>query len=397
MPIKTNCLLTRFIRDGCSTATKTCIFPKDINTQFDKRDLIAKEDVMIAITRDGYIKRSSVKSYRGSGVDTLPGMKEDDVLVYRGQAVTTDFVLAFTNRGNYLYIPIHEITDAKWKDEGKHINYLISLEAKEKIVCAFVVSDFRDDLYLALISKKGQIKRVLLSDFVVVRYARPILAMKLIGDDEIADVVLTSGDSNIMVLTSLGGSILFNENDVTIATLKSGGVKAIAELKPASVTKMLVFEKDEKAKIVLLTHAGHLRVYDYTNTPLTARLGKTTPIYPTFKNEPHNLIYARKVGIKDEKFILRVQANNKALIEVPVDDFYITPRAKYAKGTITLPRRSSLNIVFREDDIVINKNTIAHEPPAKPQPIVEAEVVAVDENGEEYKQISIFEDDEAKK
>lgn len=376
---------------------RTQIVPKDINTQFDKRDLIAKEDVMIAITRDGYIKRSSVKSYRGSGVDTLPGMKEDDVLVYRGQAVTTDFVLAFTNRGNYLYIPIHEITDAKWKDEGKHINYLISLEAKEKIVCAFVVSDFRDDLYLALISKKGQIKRVLLSDFVVVRYARPILAMKLIGDDEIADVVLTSGDSNIMVLTSLGGSILFNENDVTIATLKSGGVKAIAELKPASVTKMLVFEKDEKAKIVLLTHAGHLRVYDYTNTPLTARLGKTTPIYPTFKNEPHNLIYARKVGIKDEKFILRVQANNKALIEVPVDDFYITPRAKYAKGTITLPRRSSLNIVFREDDIVINKNTIAHEPPAKPQPIVEAEVVAVDENSEEYKQISIFEDDEAKK
>ncbi|NCA97037.1 MAG: DNA topoisomerase IV subunit A [Bacteroidia bacterium] len=376
---------------------RTQFASKDITTQIDKRDLIAKEDVMVAITRDGYIKRSSVKSYRGSGVDTLPGMKEDDVLVYRGQAMTTDFVLAFTNRGNYLYIPIHEIADTKWKEEGKHINYLISLEAKEKIVCAFAVSDFRDDLFLAIITRKGQIKRVRLSEFVVVRYARPILAMKLIGDDEIADVVLTSGDSNIMILTSAGGSILFNENDVTIATLKSGGVKAIAELKPAVIAKMLVFDKDEKAKIVLLTHAGHLRVYDYANTPLTTRLGKTTPIYPTFKNEPHNLIYARKVGNKDEKFVLRVQANNKSIIEVPVDDFYITPRAKYAKGTITLPRRSSLNIVFREDDILIDKNIVAHEPPVKSQPVVEAEVVAMDENGEEYKQISIFEEDDTKK
>jgi topoisomerase-4 subunit A len=112
------------------------------------------------------------------------------------------------------------------------------------------------------VSKKGQIKRVRLSDFVVIRYARPITAMKLIGDDEIADVVVTSGDSNLLVLTSTGGAILFNENDVSIATLKSGGVKAIAELKPAVIAKILVFEKDEKAKIALLTHVGPFRIYD---------------------------------------------------------------------------------------------------------------------------------------
>ena len=157
---------------------RTQIVEKDINLQIDKRDLIAKEEVMLAITRDGYIKRSSIKSYRGSGVDSLPGMKEDDILVYRGVAMTTDFVLAFTNRGNYLYIPIHEIVDTKWKEEGKHINYLISLEYKEKIVCAFAVNEFRSDLFLALVTKKGQIKRVRLSDFIVVRYARPITAMK---------------------------------------------------------------------------------------------------------------------------------------------------------------------------------------------------------------------------
>ncbi|MFA5480874.1 MAG: DNA topoisomerase IV subunit A [Bacilli bacterium] len=376
-------------------ARRTQIVEKDVNMQIDKRDLIAKEEVVLAITRDGYIKRSSVKSYRGSGIDSLPGLKENDILVYRGQAMTTDYVLAFTNRGNYLYIPIHEIADTKWKEEGKHINYLISLESNEQIVCAFVVSDFRSDLFLALITKKGQIKRVRLSDFVVVRYARPITAMKLIGDDEIVDVIYTSGDSNILLLTSAGGSILFNENDVTIATLKSGGVKAIGQLKPASIVKMLAFEKDEKSKIVLLTHAGHVRIYDYANTPLTFRLGKTTAIYPCFKSEPHYLIYARKIDEKDEKIALRVQANNKAVIEVLIDDFYVTPRNKYAKGTISLPRRSSLNIVFREETTIIDKTIVAHEPPVVENNEATSDVVV--ENGEDYKQISIFDEDEEKK
>ena len=376
---------------------RTQIVEKDINLQIDKRDLIAKEEVIIAITRDGYMKRSSVKSYRGSGLDSLPGLKEDDILVYRGQASTTDYVLAFTNRGNYLYIPIHELIDTKWKDEGKHINYLISLEYKEKIVCAFAVNEFRNDLFLALITKKGQIKRVRLSDFIVVRYTRPITAMKLIGDDEIADVVVTSGDSNVLILASSGGAILFNENDVSIGTLKSGGVKAIAELKPSTISKMIVFEKDEKAKIMLLTHAGHVRIYDYTNTPLTARLGKMTPIYPTFQKEPHYLIYARKIDVKDEKLTLRVQANNKEVIEVVVDDLYVTPRNRYAKSTVTLPHRSHLNIVFREDSLMIDKTLIAHEPPIKEISVTNEGENPADENGEEYKQISIFEEDDSKK
>lgn len=376
---------------------RTQIVEKNINLQIDKRDLIAKEEVMISITRDGYIKRSSIKSYRGSGLNSLPGMKEGDVLVYRGQALTTDFILAFTNRGNYLYIPVHEVIDTKWKEEGRHINYLISLEYKEKIMCAFAVNEFRNDLFLALITKKGQIKRVRLSDFVVIRYARPITAMKLIGDDEITDVVLTSGDSNIMILTSLGGAILFNENDVSIATLKSGGVKAVAQLKPATIVKMLVFEKEEKAKIVLLTHAGHLRIYDYSNTPLTSRLGKTSLIYPCFNKEPHYLIYARKIDPKDEKITLRVQANNKSIIDVEITDFYVTPKNRYAKGTITLPRRSHLNIVFREDNVMIDKTFVAHEPPIKEIIIKDNEITELDENGEDYKQISIFEEDDTKK
>lgn len=373
------------------TPRKTQIVEKDINLNVDKRDLIAKEEVIITVTRDGYIKRSTLKSYRGSGLNSLPGLKEDDILVYRGQAMTNDFMLVFTNLGNYLYIPVHEIIDTKWREEGKHISYLISLENKEKIVCAFAVSKFRDDLYLVLVSKKGQIKRVALDEFVVVRYARPILAMKLFKDDELVDVVLTNGNNNVLVLTASGGSLLINENDVSEASLKSGGVKVVGELKKDLIVKMLTFDQEEKAKIALLTHAGHVRIYDYLNTPLTSRLAKVTQIYPCFKNEIHRLIYALKIKPGEKEISIQVQANNKQITTITIDDFYITPRNRYAKTNITLPRRSHLNIVFREDDILIDKKIVAFKPILKEEKERKIEVIE-DDKENSYKQISIFDD-----
>lgn len=376
------------------TPRRTQIVEKDINLTIDKRDLIAKEEVIITVTRDGYIKRSTIKSYRGSGLASMPGLKEDDILVYRGQAMTTDFMLVFTNLGNYLYIPIHEIIDTKWREEGKHISYLISLENKEKIICAFAVQKFRDDLYLMLVSKKGQIKRVALDQFVVVRYARPILAMKLLKDDELVDVVLTNGNNNVLVLTSSGGSLLINENEVSTASLRSGGVKVVSELKKDLIVKLLTFDLEEKAKIALLTHAGHVRIYDYLNTPLSSRLSKATPIYPCFKNDLHRLIYAVKIKPSDKEINLQVQANNKQVTTITIDDFYITPRNRYARANVTLPRRSHLNIVFREDDILIDKKIVALKPPLKEEEIKVENLKEAKKK--DYEQISIFEDDENK-
>lgn len=376
------------------TPRRTQIVEKDINLTIDKRDLIAKEEVIITVTRDGYIKRSTIKSYRGSGLASMPGLKEDDILVYRGQAMTTDFMLVFTNLGNYLYIPIHEIIDTKWREEGKHISYLISLENKEKIICAFAVQKFRDDLYLMLVSKKGQIKRVALDQFVVVRYARPILAMKLLKDDELVDVVLTNGNNNVLVLTSSGGSLLINENEVSTASLRSGGVKVVSELKKDLIVKLLTFDLEEKAKIALLTHAGHVRIYDYLNTPISSRLSKATPIYPCFKNDLHRLIYAVKIKPSDKEINLQVQANNKQVTTITIDDFYITPRNRYARANVTLPRRSHLNIVFREDDILIDKKIVALKPPLKEEEIKVENLKEAKKK--DYEQISIFEDDENK-
>jgi topoisomerase-4 subunit A len=127
-------------------------------------------------TRDGYFKRSSLKSWKGSGGQNgaRPGIKAGDAFIYNGFATPRDFMLLFTNRGNYLYIPVNEIKETKWNDEGFHVNSS-SVAPDEKLVRGFAVRHFRDDLYLVvLIDEERLVKRIALSAFPVVRRSKPI-------------------------------------------------------------------------------------------------------------------------------------------------------------------------------------------------------------------------------
>ena len=101
---------------------------------------------MIALTRDGYLKRSTLKSYRSSGDNPLPGLKDGDELIASGMVNTTDYLICFTNQGNYICVPVHKMTENRWKDEGDHLNAFSTLAAGEKIIKGLAVTDFRDDM-----------------------------------------------------------------------------------------------------------------------------------------------------------------------------------------------------------------------------------------------------------
>ena len=376
---------------------KTQIIEKSEPIAFDKRDLISKEEIMVALTRDGYIKYSSLKSYRSSGINALPGLKEGDTCVYAGKAITTDYLIAFTNLGNFLYIPVHKITETKWKDEGKHLNYLINLNPNEKIVRAFTLEEFRDDLFFVLVSKHGQIKRLPLSDFSVIRYSKPITCMKLLQDDEIADVVSTKGNANLVLFTSNGNSSMFNENELPYATLKSGGFKGISSLKKATVVNVLAYDGAlTKGKTILLTDNGSVRIYDVSNTLLTNRLGRLSIVFRSFKSEPHNLIYVKKIEDNATPTLIHVLDKNREIFEVNVDDYHVTPLDRYAKTNLDIAKKNSLVIPFVEGNERIGKDIIS-EYVKKEESFVETseEEVKNDEIEKEeeekgYTQISIF-------
>ncbi|MGI5900825.1 MAG: DNA topoisomerase IV subunit A, partial [Christensenellales bacterium] len=302
--------------------------------QIDKRDLIAKETVMVAITRDGYIKRSSLKSYRSSGENALPGVKQGDLLIAMGEAETTDYILTFTNLGNYLYIPVFQIGDGRWKDEGKHINYLIPLKGEEKIVRALAISTFRKDLFVVFLTAQGKIKRSPLEEFNVSRYNRPISCMRLAKGDEVVDATLTSGNSNVLVVAEDGRASYFNENDLTPLSLKAGGVLALKNLKKTKMVEVLAYHPEERGKLVLVTEKGHVRVIDINYLLVTERMGRVQLVYKAFKSDPQKMIFLDKIKHRAENVRLNLLLSSNNILPLVIDDLRPTPVEKYAKKNI---------------------------------------------------------------
>jgi topoisomerase-4 subunit A len=358
----------------------------------DKRDLIANEDVYVVATRDGYLKRSSLKSWKGSGGQNgnKPGIKAGDAFVYNGLCNTRDFMLIFTNRGNYLYIPVDEIKETKWNEEGFHVNQLVALAPEEKLVRGFAVRHFRDDLYLVVLSKKGYIKRIALSSFPVVRRSKPIPALKLINDDELVDAALTTGNSNLYVASIDGKAAFYNENEIAVTNPKTGGMKA-GNFKGSLLAGVLAFAPEEKDKILMITNRGATRVFDLSHIDVTARLGKTTLVFQMFQKEPHELVYLGKLGNKNAPFAFDGVLSDASRVDVVFPDFYLTPMEKYVKRPDGFSVKERILYVSVEDSPLIDDSIVSYAPPVAPAP----EVAATEQNPDDkaFEQISLFDEE----
>ena len=385
---------------------KTQILEKEEFVPVDKRELIAKDEVVLAVTRDGYIKRSSIKSFRSNN-GALPGYKDGDVIIGMGNAYTTDYLLNFTNKGNYIVVPVHLITETKWKDEGIHVNTFTTLGNGEKIIRTFAVEEFRNDLYLAFITKSGQIKRSPLAEVDITKHSRPSRAMSLNSNDEIINVVLLSGNSDILIISNKGDAVKYNENELRIISFKASGVKAMKEIGKTdiSIAAMVAFEESDKTKCILYTNKGHKRVFDAGKIELTKRMAPSTSICPSFKNDVHNVVSAFRVGdIEDLQVALYYDNHAFDVVEYQKEDLYVT-EAQYAKKNIELPKDTLI-----ENAYIMNLEKIDRKTPSHPVLVEEKEVEQavsesvpveqeiVEESPEEEKkevkrgQISIFDD-----
>ena len=344
---------------------RTQIVEKQEVQPIDKRQLIAEEETIVVVSRDGYAKRCSLKSYRGSGDDATPGLKSGDVAIAIGTALTTDYLVCFTNIGNYMCIPVHKLTENRFKDEGVHLNTFVTFGPGEKLIKAIAAHVFRNDIYLALSTRFGQIKRMALSSIESGKRSRPTKCMKLLSGDEVVGVQILTGNSDLLVLTSNGLATFFNENELTILGAKAGGVKSVANLGKNQVVSLLSFDEDERAKVVVVTDKGHQRSIDINKITRTARLGKTTEVCPSFKGDPHRVVSAVKVSKDLESVVLNLHLQDNSLFRATVDDFR-QQDAKYAKKNIDLPTRSIVNCVYDTTLEIVNKKTVSH-------PIIEKE------------------------
>src|SRR5262245_22348667 len=225
--------------------------------EFSIEDLIAEEEMVVTISHSGYIKRTSVSTYkrqrRGGRGNNAASMKEEDFVEHLFIASTHDYVLVFTEDGRCFWLKVHEIPQAGRAAKGKPIVNMINVSPDTKVSAIVTVRDFPEDQFLLFVTKQGTVKKTSLSQYSNVRSAG-IKAIKIEDGDELIDVQVTSGTNDIVLATRHGLSIRFHEQDVREMGRDTTGVKGI-ELGPRDeVIGMVVIKRE--ANLLVVTEKG---------------------------------------------------------------------------------------------------------------------------------------------
>ncbi|WP_046176135.1 DNA topoisomerase IV subunit A [Domibacillus indicus] len=273
-----------------TTERQTVIEAEIQEIKIDQKAMIPSEDVMVSVTREGYIKRTGLRSYSASG--GLPAMKETDGLLFKQEMNTTDVLLVFTNKGSYLYLPVHELPDIRWKDAGQHASGMVSGFKEESIVGAFSVRDFSAQQFILLATKSGMIKRTELAQLNVQRYSRTLTAMNVKGEDEVCAAALTDGSSDILMISHLGYGLRFAEEEVPVVGPRAAGVKGIS-LKENDYTVAAIAAKNaEEAQFLAVTSRGSAKRGGFDQFERTSRAKRGVVLVRELKTNPHRIVGA---------------------------------------------------------------------------------------------------------
>ncbi|HCM90270.1 MULTISPECIES: DNA topoisomerase IV subunit A [Vagococcus] len=290
--------------------------------------LIPQEEVMVSITKEGYVKRSSLRSFSASKEDQIE-MKETDNLVFSGQLNTHHHLLIVTNKGNMIYRQVHELSDKKWKDVGEHFSLTItSLEATEKIIAVFPYAEIGENLQFVFVTKEGMIKRTSMSEFNIWRTykSRPTLGMKLKTDtDEVIAVELIDGtqSKDILLVTHLAFGLYYDLEEVPVVGAKASGVKAINLKDQDYVVNGLILEKNETCTITLVTQRGSVKRMKVNELSKLGRAKRGLMVLRELKSNPHR-VFAVIKNKKDQ--IIQVQTESNAVYAINYKDLAINDR-----------------------------------------------------------------------
>lgn len=306
--------------------------------EIDTASLIVEEETFVSVTKAGYIKRTSPRSFGASTVEEV-GKRDDDQLIFLQSAKTTQHLLLFTNLGNVIYRPVHELTDIRWKDIGEHLSQtLMNFETNEEIIFAELVENFDEGTYFA-VTKYGQIKRVERKEFAPWRtYKSKSTKYAKLKDAE--DVVITVSPvvlDDIMLITEKGYALRFNIEEVPIIGAKAAGVRAV-NLKDEDVVAAAFISNT--SSVYLLTQRGSLKRMATEEIPVTSRAKRGLQVLRELKAKPHRVFAAGPVLTDQGAFdlfstanedettsqVLHVQSKTGKLYEVDVTQLSLSER-----------------------------------------------------------------------
>ena len=304
------------IKKNYATERKTIIKDEVEEIKIDTVSMIPKEDVIVVVTKEGYVKRVSLRSYDKETETTL---KDGDYIIGRYKISTLDTILMFTNKGNYLYVPVYELPDLKWKEMGKHISNIINISSDENIISSFPVYNFNAELYVTIFTKNGMVKRTKLNEFVVQRYSKPVCSIKLKDDDEVVSVDLSNNPFTFIV-TSLGYALTYKTEEIPVVGVKASGVKAIT-LKNDTVVSGILYNENAEY-LTIITDKKTAKRVKLQEFEITSRARRGIQLVREVKSNPYTIIKAFIIHYKE---ILNIKTASE-LIELKLTEIPIAER-----------------------------------------------------------------------
>lgn len=360
----------RKIKKEFSSPRKTQIKEEITEIKIDATAMIPKEDVVVVVTNEGYVKRVSKKSYGSSdGDETL--LKENDYVSGLYEQNTLDTLLMFTNKGNYLFIPVHELPELKWKDLGKHVSNIVPIGQDEKIIKSIPVSNF-DKREIVIFTKNGMVKKTLLEDFKVQRYSKPISCIKLKDNDEVINVS-DEAYNEVFIATKKGYGLWYDKSEIPTIGLKTAGVKSI-NLKDDEVVSANLFDGSFEY-VTVITAKGLSKRIKLTEFEKTTRAKRGLLIIREVKSNPQEIISAFVSDVKHNIVIKTINKDIKLkLSEIPIMD-------RYSVGsTLT---KSKVQVVYQPTELIKKED----KPAVVSKPVTK-------EESKEKKEVSLKEIDD---
>ena len=319
--------------------------------EIDTASLIAEEDTYVSVTKAGYIKRTSPRSFAASTLEEI-GKRDDDRLIFVQSAKTTQHLLMFTTLGNVIYRPIYELADIRWKDIGEHLSQTITnFEMNEEILYVEVVDQFDDSTTYFVATRFGQIKRVERKEFSPWRTykSKSVKYAKLKDEtDQIVAVAPIKLD-DVLLISQNGYALRFNIEEVPVVGAKAAGVKAM-NLKEDDVLQSAFI--CNTSSFYLLTQRGSLKRVSIEEIPATSRAKRGLQVLRELKNKPHRVFLAGAVaeqGFVGDLFSTEVEENDQTLL------------VQSNKGTIYESRLQDLNLSERTSNGSFISDTISDE------------------------------------
>ena len=305
--------------------------------EIDTASLIAEEDTYVSVTKAGYIKRTSPRSFAASTLEEI-GKRDDDRLLFVQSVKTTQHLLIFTTLGNVIYRPIHELADIRWKDIGEHLSQTITnFETNEEVLYVEVVDQFDDATTYFAATRLGQIKRVERKEFSPWRTYRSksVKFAKLKDDSDQIVAVAPIKLDDVLLISKNGYALRFNIEEVPVVGAKAAGVKAMNlkaddELQSAFICNTSSF--------YLLTQRGSLKRVSTEEIPATSRAKRGLQVLRELKSKPHRVFLSGSVSeqgfigdlfsteVEDGEQTLVIQSNNGTIYETILQDLNLSER-----------------------------------------------------------------------